>query len=260
MKRWIQISGLFRREVARFFKVPLQTLGAPIVNSFLYLLIFGVSLGRSIQLDDNVPYLAFLIPGLIAMSIIKNAFDNATSSIMGQKYVNELQDHRTSPLTLQQLCLARNLASLTRGLLVGFITYLVGQAFFLIFQGTFLVLYNPYIFLFFAIFGGLTFGNLGVAIGMWSKSFEHVGAVSMLILLPLIYLGGVFFSLENIHSFWQRISHINPLYYIIDGIRYGFLGKSDVHFVLAGSVTFLFFIVCYVLALISLRKGSNYLR
>lgn len=260
MNRWIQVSGLFRREVCRFFKVPLQTLGAPIVNSFLYLLIFGVSLGHSIHLEDNVPYLAFLIPGLIAMSIIKNAFDNATSSIMVQKYVNELQDHRTSPLTLQQLCLARGLASLTRGLLVGLITYLVGQAFFLIFQGTFLPLYNPYAFLYFAVFGGLAFGNLGTAIGMWSKSFEHVGAVSMLILLPLIYLGGVFFSLENAHSFWQRLSHINPLYYMINGVRYGFLGKSDIHFVLAASVTFLFFVVCYLLALISLRKGSNYMR
>lgn len=260
MNRWIQISGLFNREVTRFFKVPLQAIGAPIVNAFLYLLIFGVSLGRSIHLGDNIPYLAFLIPGLIAMSIIKNAFDNATSSIMGQKYVNELQDNRTAPLTLQQLCLARGLASLTRGLLVGLITYLVGQAFLLIFQRTFLSIHNPYIFLYFAFFGGLAFGNLGTAIGMWSKSFEHVGAVSMLILLPLIYLGGVFFSLENAHFFWQKASHVNPLYYIINGIRYGFLGQSDVHFMLAASVTFVFSIFCYLLALISLNKGSNYIR
>ncbi|MEM8728026.1 MAG: ABC transporter permease [Chlamydiota bacterium] len=260
MNRWIQISGLFKREVTRFFKVPFQTLGAPIVNSFLYLLIFGVSLGHSIQIDENISYLAFLIPGLIAMSIIKNAFDNATSSIMTQKYVNELQDHRASPLTLQQICLAKSLASLTRALLVALITYLVGQVFLLIFQGKFLVLHNPYIFLFFAFFGGLAFGNLGTAIGMWSKTFEHVGAVSMLILLPLIYLGGVFFRPENTHFFWQKVSHINPIYYIINGIRYGFLGKSDIHFLLSGSATFLFFIVCYGLALISLRKGSNYLR
>nr|MDJ0652482.1 ABC transporter permease [Simkaniaceae bacterium] len=130
----------------------------------------------------------------------------------------------------------------------------------LIFQRKFLVLYNPYIFLFFAVFGGLAFGNLGTAIGMWSKSFEHVGAVSMLVLLPLIYLGGVFFSLENAHPLWQKVSHINPLYYLINGIRYGFLGKSDICSTLAALVTFLFFIVCYGLALISLRKGSNYLR
>ena len=168
MKFWIQIFGLFKREVTRFCKVPLQTVGAPIVNSFLYLLIFGVNLGHSIDLDPHLSYLAFLIPGLIAMSITKNAFDNATSSIMGQKYVNELQDYRVSPLSFQQLCLARTFASLTRGLLVGCITYLVGQAFFLIYHQTFLPFYHPYIFLFFALFSGLAFGNLGTAIGMWS--------------------------------------------------------------------------------------------
>ena len=260
MNRWIQFSGLFKREVTRFCKIPLQTLGAPIVNSSLYLLIFGVSLGHSIHLENNLSYLAFLIPGLIAMSIIKNAFDNATSSIMGQKYVNELQDCRTSPLTLQQLCFAKGLSSLTRGLLVGLITYLVGQIFFLIFHERFLIIHDSLIFIYFAVFGGFAFGNLGIAIGMWSKSFEHVGAVSMLILLPLIYLGGVFFSLENAHPFWQAISHINPLYYIINGIRYGILGTSDISFSLAASVTFFFFVVCYFLALISLRKGSNYMR
>ncbi|MCP5506515.1 MAG: ABC transporter permease [Chlamydiales bacterium] len=260
MNKARQMLGLFQREVARFFKVPLQTLGAPIVNSFLYLLIFGVSLGGSITIDENVPYLAFLIPGLIAMSVIKNAFDNATSSIMGQKYVNELQDHRTTPLSLQQLCLSRSLASLVRGLLVGLITYLVGQSFYLVFQGHFLPIHDPWIFLYFIIFGGLAFGSLGTAIGMWSNSFEHVGAVSMLVLLPLIYLGGVFFSLDQAHTFWQTLSHFNPLYYMIDGIRYGMLGTSDLSAPLAALVTLAFFLLCYVLALLSLRPGKNYLR
>lgn len=260
MNRVLQITGLFKREVDRFFKVPLQTLGAPIINSFLYLLIFGVSLGHSITLNQNIPYLAFLIPGLIAMSVIKNAFDNATSSIMGQKYVNELQDHRTAPLSLQQLCIARSLASLVRGLLVGLITYLVGQCFYLFFKGHFLPIHDPWIFIYFVLFGGLAFGSLGIAIGMWSKSFEHVGAVSMLVLLPLIYLGGVFFSLDEAHTFWQTLSHFNPLYYMINGIRYGMLGASDIHPPLAGAVTFAFFLLCYALALFSLRSGKNYIR
>lgn len=260
MNKLLQVKGLFEREVSRFFKVPLQTLGAPIINSFLYLLIFGVSLGHSITLENNIPYLAFLIPGLIAMSVIKNAFDNSTSSIMGQKYVNELQDHRTSPLSLQQLCLARSLASLVRGLLVGLITYLVGQTFYLFFQGHFLSIHDPWIFVYFILIGGLAFGNLGTAIGMWSKSFEHVGAVSMLILLPLIYLGGVFFSLDQAHTFWQTLSHFNPLYYMINGIRYGMLGTSDMSVSLAGGVTFVFFLLCYLLALFSLRPGKNYIR
>ena len=260
MNRWIQFSGLFRREISRFLKVPLQTIGAPIINTFLYLVIFGVSLGHSIHLKANLSYLAFLIPGLIAMSIIKNAFDNGTSSIIGQKYVNELQDHRISPLTPQLLCCARGLASLVRGLLVGFITYLIGELFFLVFQGKWLAVYNPHIFIYFAIVGGWTFGNLGTAIGMSFKSFEHVGAISALVLLPLIYLGGVFFSLENIDPFWQKISYINPLYYMINGIRYGVIGKSDVDLIFATAVSFAFFTFSYILALISLKKGSNYMR
>jgi len=260
MNRWLQVQGLYKREVARFLKVPLQTVGAPIVNSILYLLIFGVSLGHSIRLENNIPYLAFLIPGLIAMSLIKNAFDNSTSAIMGQKYVNELQDLRVTPFSLQQLCAAKTLSSLTRGLFVGLITYCVGQTFYYFQMGHFLPIANPLVFIYFLIFGGLAFGNLGIAIGMWSKSFEHVGAVSMLILLPLIYLGGVFFSLEGMHSFWQSTSHFNPLFFIINGIRYGMLGSTDIHLGIAGVVTFAFFLVCYILALFSLRNGPRYMR
>ncbi|MCB1110970.1 MAG: ABC transporter permease [Chlamydiia bacterium] len=260
MNRWIQMQGLYQREVVRFLKVPLQTVGAPIVNAILYLLIFGVSLGHSIHIEEEIPYLAFLIPGLIAMSIIKNSFDNATSAIIGQKYVNELQDLRVTPFSSQQICLAKGLSSLTRGVLVGFITYLVGQIFFYIQRGQFLSIVDLGVFLYFLLLGGLSFGMLGIAIGMWARSFEHVGAVSMLILLPLIYLGGVFFSLEGMHSFWQNASHLNPLFYMINGIRYGMLGSADTHLGVAMGVTFLFFVVCYLLALISLRNGSRYIR
>jgi ABC-2 type transport system permease protein len=260
MNKFTQLMGLYNREVARFLKVPLQTVGAPIINSLLYLLIFGVSLGHSIQLESNIPYLAFLIPGLIAMSMIKNSFDNATSAIMGQKYVNELQDLRVAPLSYQQLIAAKSLSSLTRGLFVGLITYIVGQVFYVIQMGHFLPVEDPVIFLYFSLFGGLAFGNLGIAIGMWSKSFEHVGAVSMLILLPLIYLGGVFFSLEGLHSFWQSLSHFNPLFFMINGIRYGMLGHTDIHLGVASLVTFGFFLLCYFLAYLSLRNGSNYIR
>ena len=208
MRGFIQIKGLFIREVVRYFKVPLQTLGAPIVNAALYLMIFGVNLGGSMHTPGNVPYLAFLIPGLIAMSVIKNAFDNSASAIMGPKYVNELQDLRIVSLTILQISWAKSLASLTRGLLVGLITYLVGQFFFYLWQGEMLHIQYPLAFFYFLIVGGLSFGFLGVAIAMWSRSFEHINAVSALVLLPLIYLGGVFFNLENLHPIWQKISFL----------------------------------------------------
>jgi ABC-2 type transport system permease protein len=260
MNKTIQFFGLFRREVRRYLKVPLQTIGAPIVNSALYLLIFGVSLGRSIHLQVSVPYLAFLIPGLIAMSLVKNAFDNSTAAIIGQKYVNELQDLRITPLTVGQLCFSKTIASLSRGILVGFITYIVGEIFYLIWHKELLGIADPLTLSFFVIFGGLAFACLGIAIGMWAKSFEHISAISMLILTPLIYLGGVFFNLENAPVFWRTLSHFNPLFYIINGVRYGMLGVADISLIAAIGITLLFFIVCYILALISLRKGSRYLR
>lgn len=260
MDRTTQFFGLFRREVRRYFKVPLQTIGAPIVNSALYLLIFGVSLGNSIHLEGNIPYLAFLIPGLIAMSLVKNAFDNSTAAIIGQKYVNELQDLRVTPLTIGQLCFSKTTASFSRGILVGIITYIVGEVFYLVWQKEFLGIADPLILTFFVIFGGLAFASLGIAIGMWAKSFEHISAISMLILTPLIYLGGVFFNLETAPIFWRTLSHFNPLFYIINGVRYGMLGVADISLMTAIGVTLLFFIVCYAMALFSLRKGSRYLR
>lgn len=256
----IQVKGLFMREIARFFKVPLQTLGAPIVNAALYLMIFGVSLGNSIRSPDEIPYLAFLIPGLIAMSVIKNAFDNSTSAIMGPKYVNELQDLRTVPLTRQQIVWAKTFASLVRGLLVGLITYLVGQTFFFLTGGEVLKFAHPLILIYFLLVGGLSFGFLGVAIGMWSRSFEHVGAVSALVLLPLIYLGGVFFTLKNLHPVWQTISLFNPLFYIINGVREGILGSTDIAFLPSALVTFAFLLMTYFCAALSLKKGTSYLR
>lgn len=260
MSAFIQFKGLFNREVARFCKIPLQTIGAPIVNAALYLMIFGISLGTSIHFFDQVSYLAFLIPGLISMSVIKNSFDNATSAIIGSKYVNELQDLRTIPLTATQISWAKALASLTRGLVVGLITYTVGGIFFFLKEGNILTIRYIFILMYFLFIGGLSFSFLGVAIGMWARSFEHIGVVSTLILLPLIYLGGVFFTLKNLHPIWQNISFFNPLFYIINGVRYGILGKTDVDFFTSAFITFIFFLLTYICAHISLKKGTHYLR
>lgn len=260
MNPWTAFFSLFRREVSRFFKVPLQTLGTPIINTLLYLLIFGVSLGESIDLEGKVPYLAFLIPGLVAMAAIKNSFDNSSSAIIGQKYHNELQDLRVTPLSLHQLYFAKNGASLLRGALVALITCFVGECFHWICEGSFLPLAHPFIFLYFVLIGSAGFASLGCAVGMWSNSFEKVGAFSSLLLLPLIYLGGVFFSLERVHPIWQLLSHFNPLFYMINGARFGMIGESDSSLPLAMGVTLLFLLISYCLALLSFRKGSRYFR
>jgi ABC-2 type transport system permease protein len=260
MNPFIQIRGLFNREVSRFFQVPLQTLCAPMVNTTLYLMIFGVNLSKAFDLLNAIPYLAFLIPGLIAMAVFKNAFDNATSSVIGPKYVNELQDLRTVPLTMFQISLAKSLASFTRGAIVGVITYLIGQTFFYLTKGELLPIVSPLALIYFLFTGGLAFGFLGTAIGMWARTFEHVGAVSELILLPLIYLGGVFFDLSHLPPFWEKISLFNPLFYMINGVRYGVLGSTDISATLSAIVTLCILCISYILAHFSLKKGARYLR
>ncbi len=255
-----QLRGLLWREIERYLKVPLQTVAAPIVNSILYLLIFGVSLGRSIAIEHASSYLVFLIPGLVAMACIRNAFENSSSALLSQKYFNELQDLRVTPLTIGQLCFAKTVGSLTRGVFVALLTLLVGEGFYLSTQGEMLPFALPFMFLFFLFFGGMAFASLGVAVGMWSKSFEHIGAVSSLILLPLIYLGGVFFDLQSMAPIWQTLSRFNPLFYLIQGIREAMLGGDRADLKEYALFAFIFFVLCYILALLSLKKGARYLR
>ncbi len=256
----IQLRGLLWREIERYLKVPLQTIATPIVNSILYLLIFGVSLGGSIAIQHASSYLVFLVPGLIAMACIRNAFENSSSALLSQKYFNELQDLRVTPLTVGQLCFAKTVGSLTRGIFVALLTLLVGEGFYWATQGDLLPLKHPLLFIFFLLFGGMAFASLGIAVGMWSKSFEHIGAVSSLILLPLIYLGGVFFDLQSMAPLWQTLSRFNPLFYLIQGVREAMLGGTRVDLQQYALFAFIFFVLCYILALLSLKKGARYLR
>lgn len=255
-----QLIGLIKKECRRFLQVPLQTIGTPIISSALYFLIFGVSLESMIRSGSQAPYLVFLIPGLVAMNMVKNAFENSTSSLTGAKYVNELQDLRTSPLSRQQIIWAKSLASLSRGFCVGLLTFIVGAIFYYIQSDVILTVAHPFVLLFFLVAGTLTFAQLGIAIGMWATSFEQIGGVSAFILTPLIYLGGVFFTLKHLHPIWKKISLFNPLLYIINGFRYGIIGHTDISIITSIVVTLVSLAVCHIIAFQTLKKGSNYYR
>jgi len=248
--------ALFRRELLRFMKVLVQTVVTPIVSSALYLMIFGVSLGRNIVLKDQLPYLAFLIPGLVMMSCLNNSFQNTTSSIINMKFTGDLEDLKVAPINTLQIILAMGLAALMRGLLVGGITFLVGEGAYLIMYGAPLAIANPLALLGFLFLGSLVFANFGISVGFWAKTFDQMSAVSGFVLLPLIYLGGVFFSVENLPPFWKSISLFNPLLYMINGVRYGILGHSDVEPLTALAVTTVAFFITLALALQALQKGS----
>lgn len=253
---WVPFFALFSREIQRFFKVIFQTLGTPVINTGLYLLIFGVSLGEQIRIGFDLPYLAFLIPGLVTMGVLRNAFDNSSGSIITSKFCGELEDLRISPLSPSQIAWANGLGGLCRGLIVGLITLLIGQIFYYFYIGSFLSIQNPLSLCFFLFTSGLSFANLGLCIAMRAKTLEHVSAISTFVLLPFIYLGGIFFSLDLLHPFWRQVSLANPLLYLVNGVRYGILGISDIDILSCSIVATLSTIIFHLLALSSLKKGS----
>lgn len=252
---WTPFLSLFEREVRRFGKVIVQTVVAPLVSSILYLLIFGVSLGQQINVYDGIPYLAFLIPGLMMMAALNNSYQNTSSSLVGSKFHGDLQDLKLVPLSATQIVWAMGLGALVRAVTVASTTFLTAELFFRIDQGQWLPIEHPPFLLFYLIFGSLTFANLGIAVGFRAKSFEQLNAVGSFILLPLLYLGGVFFSLDHLHPIWQKISQFNPLLYLINGIRYSILGRSDLSIDQTIGVTVGAWIILYVLAVRSVKKG-----
>lgn len=247
---------IFKREIARFLKVVVQTVVTPFVSSFLYLLIFGVSLGGQMQSHQGVSYLAFLIPGLMMMGLINNAFQNSSSSIVSSKFSGDLEDLRVAPVTDQEIILAMSLGAVVRGSIVAVITYIVGSLFLLYQQGEWLIIAHPLITLFFLIMGGLIFGAIGISVAFWARSFDQLSAFSAFVLLPLTYLGGVFLSIEHLHPIWQMVSKFNPLLYLINGLRYGVLGISDVNIWTAVVISVIGLAAFYMVARWSLKKGS----
>lgn len=247
---------IFRREIARFLKVVVQTVVTPFVSSFLYLLIFGVSLGGQMASHQGGSYLAFLIPGLMMMGLINNAFQNSSSSIVSSKFSGDLEDLRVAPVSDREIIIAMSLGALVRGTIVAAITYIVGSFFLLYQQGEWLTIVHPLITLFFVIMGGLIFGAIGISVAFWARSFDQLSAFSAFVLLPLTYLGGVFLSIEHLHPIWQIVSKFNPLLYLINGLRYGVLGASDVNIWTASAISILGLAVFYFVACWSLKKGS----
>ena len=253
---WNPFLMLFFKEILRFKSVAVQTVVTPVITSTLYLLIFGVSLGQNIHLENGLTYLAFIIPGLTMMGVLNNAFQNSSTCIVSGKFTGELEDYKVAPLSYAQIIWALGLGGLLRGVVVGSITLLVGEVFFYFTMGHFLPLSQVFFLLFFVFSGGLIFAFLGLSVALWARNFDQLSIVNSFILLPLIYLGGVFFSLESLSPFWQTISRFNPLFYLINGVRYGILGYADVSMFWAIGVCFLGIFSLFVTCIFSLHYSS----
>ena len=254
--KWTPFVFLLYRDISRFLKVKVQTILSPLISQALYLIIFGVSLGKIVKISDQFSYLQFIIPGLVAMSLINQSFQNGSSSIFSMKITGEIIDIKSTALNIQQIIFGVAFSGLARGLIVSLLTLSLGEVFHFYFEGYFLPLHNFFWLLAFLLVGGLVFAMVGFSVGVWSKTFDHIGAISSFIILPLIYLGGVFFDLDTLSPFWQRVSVFNPLLYFVNGVRYSFLGVSDIPVLHAFTLAFLSLFGSYVLACVTALKGT----
>lgn len=213
---------LLYKELLRFWKVGFQTVFAPMVSTLLYLMIFSHVLEAHVEAFPGVAYTAFLIPGLVMMAVLQNAFANSSSSLIQSKITGNLVFVLLSPLSYREIFFAYVLASVVRGLAVGLGVYLVTVGFFDV-----AVASIPWVFLF-AFMGSALLGAIGIIAGIWADKFDQLAAFQNFVILPLTFLSGVFYSLHSLPPFWQQLSHLNPFFYMIDGFRYGFFNVSDI--------------------------------
>ncbi|MDI1237872.1 MAG: ABC transporter permease [Polaromonas sp.] len=213
---------LFYKEVLRFWKVGFQTVGAPILTAVMYMLIFGHVLQDQVKVYGTVSYTAFLVPGLVMMSVLQNAFANSSSSLIQSKIMGSLVFVLLSPLSHWHWFFAYVGSSVVRGLAVGLGVFVVTVYFG---QPSFVA---PLWILVFAVFGAALLGSLGLIAGLWAEKFDQMAAFQNFVIMPMTFLSGVFYSIHSLPPFWQTVSHLNPFFYMIDGFRYGFFGVSDV--------------------------------
>ena len=215
-------ATLLRKEVLRFWKVAFQTVAAPVITALLYLLIFGHALQEHVQVFPGVGYTSFLVPGLVMMSVLQNAFANSSSSLIQSKITGNIVFLLVSPLSHRAWFAAYVGASVVRGLAVG-----LGVLAVTIWFVPLSVVAVGWVLVFAALGAGLM-GALGVIAGLWAEKFDQMAAFQNFVIVPLTFLSGVFYSVHSLPPGWQAVSHLNPFFYMVDGFRWGFFGRGDV--------------------------------
>ena len=214
--------ALFYKELLRVWKVSFQTVLSPVLTSLLYLLIFSHVLEQHVEVYPGVRYTAFLIPGLVIMSVLQNAFANSSSSLIQSKITGNIVFVLLAPIAYGEFFAAYVLASVLRGIVVGAGVYLAALGF------AQPPLLHPLWIAAFAVIGSAMLGTMGIIAGIWAEKFDQLAGFQNFIIVPLTFLSGVFYSIHSLPEFWQVLSHFNPFFYMIDGFRYGFFGVSDV--------------------------------
>lgn len=236
---------LLRRELRRFLILPNQTIVPPILMTVLYILIFGYSIGSKIEPIQGHPYIVYILPGLIIMGVVNSGYSNSTTSLFIARYEDFIQDLLVSPLSYVKMVMAYILSSAARGMIVGVLTLAVGYVLILP------PIHSPLLMLFYMLLTSATFGAYGILVGLWAERWDNMAIFLNYLITPLVFLGGVFYSIRSLPSPWQEVSLFNPLFYMVDGFRYGMLGTSSVSpwlsaCILLGLLTFGVLIALYL--------------
>jgi ABC-2 type transport system permease protein len=249
--RWIAFSTLVRKEVRRFMRLWIQTLVPPVITISLYFVIFGNLIGRRIGDMNGYSYMDFIEPGLILMAVINNAYANVVSSFFSQKFQRNIEELLVSPVPNYVILIGFVVGGSARGLIVGLIASIVAM----FFSGFYM--HNIFIATTVVLLSSVVFSLGGLINAIYANKFDDVTIVPTFILTPLIYLGGVFYSIDLLPDFWKAVSHVNPIFYMVDAFRYGILGISDVNIFYALLILLAFVVGLFSYALLLLNRGTG---
>ncbi len=246
---WTGLWTLYLKEVGRFMKVWSQTLLGPVVSSLLFIIIFSLALGAATRTIGDIPYLSFLVPGLVMMTMTQNAFANSSSSIMVGKVQGNIVDVLMPPLSPGELVVGYIAGSVTRGVMCGgFVLLVVAFWIDLTVSSWFLLIY-------YAVIATVILGLLGTIGGIWANKFDEMAAMTNFIITPLSFLSGTFYTIDRLPPFWQAISHANPFFYLIDGFRAAFLGQAEGSLLFGSLYVLTIAVALWVVAWSMLKSG-----
>lgn len=247
---WIGFRTLVKREVLRFFVVATQTLLPPLISSSLFIFVFGLSIGRNLNINmGGLSYLHYIVPGLVMMHLIEAPYTNTSSSLFISRWHNLIQELLLSPLSYFEIVLGLLIGGVARGIIVASLVYGI-SLFFVQFP-----IFSPWLMLYFFITVTLVFACLGLVVGLWAEGFEKLSIWSTFVLTPLIYFGGVFHSIKMVPEPLQFLAWANPIFYFVSGLRYAMVGVSDVDVRMSMALTFVMAVSLFALVEHLFRRG-----
>ena len=246
---WLPFVTLLRKEILRFMRVSSQTLLTPIVTASLYLFVFGATLGERLNVLEGFSYAQFVIPGLIIMGVINNTFANTSSSLFMSRYLGGIVDLLVTPVSPPQFIMAYTLAAMLRGLLVGLVVWLISTLF------AVLPWESPLLAILMAMLASFLFAQFGLIAAIYAQNFDTLSMYSNFIILPLVYLGGVFYPISILPDPWGQFSYLNPLFYLIDGFRHAIIGVGDTSYLIAFGVSSVIATALFIWAAWLIGKG-----